>query len=493
MFSGVAALALLLVVGGIWIARDTQFVQETQTLKRLTNISLQDDTVFGRTVIWSLAWKGVKERPVLGWGQENFNLVFNTHYDPRMYDQEMWFDRTHNVVFDWLIAAGILGLLAYLSMYLAALWLLYKTTALTLVQKWLVFGLFVGYGFHNLTVFDNIISYVLFFSVLAWLYALSRTEEESSAGVSLSRKYEWGVVGGSILLAVCLMWLVNSAPFASAKGLLTSMRDVAFAQHLARNGDIEQALAQLDRGLSGFKETEALDTVGTQEVRERWVDTAKGFINDEWIPGEVKNTWYGGAVSAMLRQIEEVPDDARFHFLLASLHMEAGNLAVAQDTLKRALELSPRKQAILLHLVIVTNDLEGAESALPYAQQTFELEPENREARIIYGLILLRTGEVNTALSLLEEEPSAGLDNRILHELIRQQAFDDARAVWERGLKEEGKEDHRDSVFMLAQTYVGQGDLIRAAQEVSYIAAMYPSMQSIAEQALEEIKTLQQQ
>jgi hypothetical protein len=51
-----------------------------------------------------MALKGIAERPVLGWGQENFNYVFNKYYNPQMFGQEEWFDRTHNVVLDWLIA-----------------------------------------------------------------------------------------------------------------------------------------------------------------------------------------------------------------------------------------------------------------------------------------------------------------------------------------------------------------------------------------------------
>ena len=44
--------------------------------------------------------------------------MFAEHYDPRMYKQEPWFDRAHNVFFDWFVAGGVLGLVAYLALYL---------------------------------------------------------------------------------------------------------------------------------------------------------------------------------------------------------------------------------------------------------------------------------------------------------------------------------------------------------------------------------------
>ena len=36
-----------------------------------------------RTAPWQIAWQGFKERPVLGWGWENYNVVFNKYYQPK--------------------------------------------------------------------------------------------------------------------------------------------------------------------------------------------------------------------------------------------------------------------------------------------------------------------------------------------------------------------------------------------------------------------------
>ena len=115
----------LLIVGGFIAVKDSSFVSESPVLSRFSNISLTEGTVNARFQIWNMAWQGIKEHPVLGWGQENFNLVFNKYYDPSMYAQEPWFDRVHNIVLDWLIAGGILVLLAYISIPLALLYYLW--------------------------------------------------------------------------------------------------------------------------------------------------------------------------------------------------------------------------------------------------------------------------------------------------------------------------------------------------------------------------------
>lgn len=106
---------LALAIGAFVAAKDSTFVQSSPSLKRISNISLQDLEIRG--IIWGVAWEGVKEKPLLGYGQSNFNYVFNEYYDPRLYGQEQWFDRAHNIFMDWLVTGGFLGLIAYLSIF----------------------------------------------------------------------------------------------------------------------------------------------------------------------------------------------------------------------------------------------------------------------------------------------------------------------------------------------------------------------------------------
>ncbi|PCI28654.1 hypothetical protein COB52_03340, partial [Candidatus Kaiserbacteria bacterium] len=111
-------------VFGFWLARDSSFIRENPSLNRFASMSLDDHSIFARTLVWNMALTGIKQKPLLGWGQENFNYVFNFNYDPKMYNLEPWYDRTHNIIFDWAISSGIPGVLAYLSIFLALLLLI---------------------------------------------------------------------------------------------------------------------------------------------------------------------------------------------------------------------------------------------------------------------------------------------------------------------------------------------------------------------------------
>src|SRR3989338_3891668 len=161
---------VIIIAFGFYLLKDSGFVKNHFVLNSFRDVSLQDRGNQSRFIIWNMAFEGFKERPVLGWGMENFNLVFNKYYDPRLYTQEPWFDRAHNVFLDWLIAAGILGLFSYLRIFVFSLSVLWKKRG----TEFAVFtGLLGAYFFQNLFVFDQLISYIMFFAILAFIHSMN--------------------------------------------------------------------------------------------------------------------------------------------------------------------------------------------------------------------------------------------------------------------------------------------------------------------------------
>ena len=75
-----------------------------------------------------MAIKGFKEKPILGWGQEGFNYVFNKYYDPALYPYEPWYDRAHNAFLDWLMAGGLPAFLLYLALFVTAIVALWRSS-----------------------------------------------------------------------------------------------------------------------------------------------------------------------------------------------------------------------------------------------------------------------------------------------------------------------------------------------------------------------------
>ncbi|MDP3725088.1 MAG: O-antigen ligase family protein [Nanoarchaeota archaeon] len=119
------AVVLAVTAGSLITFRDSEFVKRIPG-SRIFDISFTTTTLQHRTIMWQIAWWSFKERPILGWGPENFGVLFQKNFNPRYFEPDKgfgaWFDRAHNVIFDYLASVGILGTLAYVSIFAVIYW-----------------------------------------------------------------------------------------------------------------------------------------------------------------------------------------------------------------------------------------------------------------------------------------------------------------------------------------------------------------------------------
>lgn len=411
----------LLIVGGFFVVKDTQFVADSPVLSRFASISITEGAVNTRFIIWNMALEGVKERPILGWGQENFNLVFNKYYDPRLYAQEPWFDRVHNIVLDWMIAGGILGFLAYVSIPLALLYYLWfgKSHNLSTFDRSLFTGLLAGYGFNNLFVFDNIISYILFFSIAAYIYTVTRPPVSESS--FFGKNIDSGIID-RLAIPLVIIVLIFSVYAINAKGILTATT-------------LLKGLRQYDSGpienIAYFKGALAYGSIGQQEIREQ---LAQGAIrvNTQEIDDSIKQEFFTLAVDELEKQIETAPDDARLELFLASVLDNYRQYDDASIHYKRALELSPDKQTIRFALGLNYLNRGENEKALELFRETVELEPNFEDAHIMFALAAVYAQDYALADQILLDQFGTVIVNndRILRAYFDSGQLEKVRDIW---------------------------------------------------------------
>lgn len=166
-------------------------------LKYISRINLNEGK--RRILVWQLSWQGFKERPIFGWGPENFEVAYLKYYDPRLYEgegaSENKYDRAHNILVDTGVTQGIIGLSFYMALLVSTVvylirygneWLRDKSSP-SLAQFLrappvlgsILIGLTVAYFAQNLFLFDTITSYILFFFSLAFVIRLSFSKESS--------------------------------------------------------------------------------------------------------------------------------------------------------------------------------------------------------------------------------------------------------------------------------------------------------------------------
>lgn len=125
-----------------------------------------------RFIFWKAAVEGIKERPGLGWGAENFNVVFSKYFDPEILEPgstfEIWTDKPHNAILEILISGGFVGGILYLLFALSLLGLpiyLYRKNILGKIPMAMFAGLFVAYFLQDLVLFDTIPSLMMLFAL----------------------------------------------------------------------------------------------------------------------------------------------------------------------------------------------------------------------------------------------------------------------------------------------------------------------------------------
>ena len=403
----IGAFALLvLVVGGFVLGRDTAVVQSNPNLARIANISIDDLSI--RATIWGMAWEGVKERPLLGWGQGNFNYVFNEQYNPALYAQEQWFDRTHNIIFDWLIAGGILGFLAYFSIFAACLYYLFirpllnkQDETFTVLERGVLLGVLAGYLAHNFVVFDNIVSYIFFAILLGLIHARVSTpiKEVEKVKVDEDVIVQFATpIMGAVLIAV--VYFAHAPGMAAAGDLIDAMRAM---QPTVVNG-IQKPPEGPEKMLEYFKRAADHDSFGQQEVAEQISQNAISILRDPKISEKTKQEFGVFAEQQLLALLASKPGDARVHMFVGSFYRATGQLEKASEQMNLARQFSPNKPSVISQQGFMALSLNKEEEALAYFKEAFELDTRNLEAREYYAAALFYVDKPQEAIALMDSE-----------------------------------------------------------------------------------------
>lgn len=392
----------LVILGGLfWSIRGADFVKNSQVLSRFANISLTETTTQSRLLVWKMSWEGFKEHPVLGWGPENYSLVFSKYYDPLMWRQEPWFDRSHNIFLDWVIDAGVLGLLAYLSLFALAFYYLWRDRLKLGNGAYILAGLLGAYLFQNIFVFDNLISYILFFSLLAYLH-FNATEEGSGPSPDFKQVKDYKMNGKSSVENNYIFNVV--VPVIVVIGLGAGLYYFNYLPYRVSRLMIKAINPQIsnpEQSLLVFQNIFEAKTFGSGEAREQLVTKTYGVLSDSKISNDLKVSYLKLIDEQKTAHLSLFAEDARSNLLFGSFYSLIGRFDEGAALLKKANELSPKKQQILIELAVSYTRQQNASKALEAARQAFELDQNYPEARKVYALIALMTAQRTLAESLI--------------------------------------------------------------------------------------------
>lgn len=481
--------SIILLGTGFYLAKDSSIIADNPVLGRLASISLTEKTTRSRLMVWQIAIQGFKDRPILGWGPGNFGQVYDKYYNPEMHDQEPWFDRTHNVVLGWLVAGGILGLLAYLSIWLALLaGILLIKNDLSWTEKSILVGLLAGYFFQNIFIFDNLTSFIMFFSILGFVSfkAWPKTEElRKNKSINFQPTTSFYVLSPIVVLV-----LIGSLYYLNLKPIMASTQLIqALTPEIVKINDMAVNKITLNNKEKIEKVLE-LNTFLNNEAREQLLTLTSKVINQEYMAEEeVKIALANLAQIQANYHLAHNQQSVRAHIFVAGLKRNLGQLEEAIGIYNRALELSPQKQLVMLELANTYFMADQRNDAWTLYEQLYASWPNYYDATKSYGLALLIDGKVKEAEAVLI--PIFGTiaidENAYINFFVEQKDYDRLTEIYQRWVQ---NEPHNLDVHLsLAGSLYATGKNDEAILVLEEFIENNPESSDEVQQYIEGIKT----
>lgn len=495
----IAGLAFLVLVPILFfLVKDTSPVKKSPVLERFAGISLQETTTQSRFTIWKMALQGWRERPVIGWGQESFIYVFSKYYEPSLWRQEPWFDRAHNIFLDWLTAGGILGLVSYLAIYSASLWILFwsfRRRVIDVISFAVLISLLLAHFFQNIFVFDNLTSYLLFFAVVAYVHLFS-TElsavpaggENRAAEKNRSRssgrvfRAPAGLVTAATavvgILVVLLLYFANIKPILAAQRILSSLR---ISNEHAPAGKVDALIASFKNGL-------AMKTFGTAEAREQISQVANAVIGDPALAEQDKVKYFDFAIREMENQRRSFPTDVRAKAFLSTLYSQAGRPNEALEVINEALEISRKRPQFFFIAGEVYSNAGQSVQAIEAIRTAYELAPDYPEAISNYAIILILGGKDQEVEGLFEKHFGVKIfpAERYAKAYISAGKLDKALFIREEIVRR--SPDNAEHRANLGSLYVQLRQFDKAIREFEEAIRLEPRFKSSGEQIIRQIR-----
>ena len=466
LLGGIAALAII-----FFAVRNTDFVQNSPVLRRFS--SFQEATIQSRAYIWGMSFEGFKEKPILGWGQENYNIVFNKYYDPHLWSQEQWFDRAHNVFLDWLIAGGILGILSYLALFGSAIYVLMhpKRSDFSLYDRALFFGLLMGYFAQNLTVFDNLTSYMFFFVILAYIHVRGDSAKNETVvhrdAWKFSESAQWAAGGVLAVGLVGVLYFVNVKPILASSSLIHAMSE--------QPGGAEENFSYL-------KKTFEYETFANAEASEQSLNFAIQVLRVAQLSDTFKQQVAQFSLAQMGTLIQRSPNDARYRFSVGSFLRQVDATADAKAQLEKAVELSPNKQNLIIELGSFYLGQKDYPNALAQMKKAYELDTTYEDAKRIYALAAIYAQDYKLAESLLlpDYKTIAIDDDRFVGAFLAVKDYKNLIALWQ-GRVDKAPENGR-MYAGLGAAYMTAGQRAQAMTAFQKAVQLDPTLKTQIEQ-----------
>lgn len=227
-----------------------------------------------RPIVWELSKKAIAEKPIFGWGVDNFSVAYERYYDNAVMEKvngfEAWFDRAHNIFIDQAVETGYLGVSIYILVFLTIIGsMLYVILKSKDNKDRLLASVIIIYFFSHIlelqTAFETTISYVpvTIFAAVGTIvfYRTYNSLNEGKGEINLSKYFNY-IFGFALISLSFWVFFVGTYPIlkteisngyirriGSSDGRLPKY-DVIFGSPLDKAGFLNRTFTDLQAGIS---------------------------------------------------------------------------------------------------------------------------------------------------------------------------------------------------------------------------------------------------
>ncbi len=368
-------------VGLIFTYKESQFVKNYRILRRVGEISEPWETasVRERLLTWQIAIKAFKDKPIFGWGPENFASAFNKYYDYRIGLGEPWFDRTHNQPLEILATGGIVLFSFYLFWMGVAIYFIFKISREKKTLSFILISIFLAYFLQGFFLFDLLPTYLGLFPFLGFLVfqynSIYRVKKEESFDVAQDKQEKKNNFDNKTPLYIliptaCLvLFVIYTTCFIPYKANALALKSYVYAENGIYKG-VKSLLEQSFAIKSPYTFWEVRKRAGWQ-----FVNVFEYNLNNTTNPDDAQmlKEIYDFITPELERFVENKPYDPQIYYVLGRMYrlgfekFGQNDLNKAENVLKKSLNYSEYRIEYfneLVRILILRGKLEEAEDLI---------------------------------------------------------------------------------------------------------------------------------
>jgi len=450
---------------------------------RLSVATVAEDLAGTRLATWKITWQAIQDKPLLGWGPENFYIGFEKHYDPTLPNlQSLWWDRPHNIFLEYFANSGIFALLFYIAFWALLLWRLHlykkaQDSSQNAYMAHAVIAMFIGYLAVLFFNFDSFSTYLISFFFIGYSFYLLSTEKEMAIIYPPNSPFfrKKPAIAALLIPLALFIWFWNIRPFYINESIV-------YAKNLSNVKRCDEALVTIEkankssgilRPYSALIYSDIIKKCANPEKEADYAKTAMGALKQSAaIQPKFTRTWlFMGAFTNVLAAREENPDDKN------------KLLQEARDYFKEALTLSPKRNEIVLEQeknYLLAQDYETMKTV---AEGCIAIDPKEGGCYWYLGIAQIFMGDQENGKKNTDLAKENGYTNPPYLQLgiayISQKNYKDAARAYESLLK--SHPENASYHATLALLYKQIGEYKAAADEAMQVFQLQPDSRATME------------